>query len=120
MSKEYVIDELFDLMTQRGADEAYCGKPVTQTQHMLQAASLAEREGADGALIAAALLHDIGHLLNGDDTDTGDHPHDRAHEYAAATRLRAHFSDAVVQPAALHVDAKRYLCFKASWSRNTL
>ncbi|MGH3404629.1 MAG: HD domain-containing protein [Streptosporangiaceae bacterium] len=50
-----------ELFGSEGAED-YLGEPVTQAAHMLQAAALAERDGAPGALVAAALLHDVGHF----------------------------------------------------------
>ena len=47
---------------QRGAEQ-YTGEPVTQLEHALQSAWLAEQTGADDELVTAALLHDLGHLL---------------------------------------------------------
>ncbi len=96
----------------------YAGEPVTQLQHALQSAQLAEQSGADTALIVAALLHDLGHMVN----DQGETPTlrgiDDRHEYVALPFLRALFDDAVLQPIRLHVDAKRYLCARghiANW-----
>ncbi len=66
--------------------------------------------GASPAIITAALLHDLGHLLN----DQGDTPTlrgvDDLHQYAALPFLRPLFDDDVLAPIKLHVDAKRYLC----------
>jgi phosphonate degradation associated HDIG domain protein len=91
-------------------DRAYAGEGVNQREHALQSAQLAEAAGANAALITAALLHDIGHLLN----DQGETPSlrgiDDRHEMVAIPRLRALFDDAVLAPIRLHVTAKRYLC----------
>jgi len=88
----------------------YSGEPVTQLEHALQTAALAEEAGADAALITAALLHDLGHLLN----DQGETPTQRGiddvHQYYALPFLRGLFGDDVLEPIRLHVDAKRYLC----------
>ena len=88
----------------------YEGEGVTQLEHALQSAMRGEAEGAPSALVCAALLHDIGHLLN----DKGETPTlrgiDDLHQYAALPFLRPHFTDAVLAPIRLHVDAKRYLC----------
>ena len=100
------IRSLFD----RGGGRMYAGEPVTQLEHALQTAHSAERAGADAALITAALLHDLGHLLN----DQGETPTargiDDVHQYAALPFLRPLFDDEVLEPIRLHVDAKRYLC----------
>lgn len=91
-------------------DRMYDGEPVTQLQHALQSAHLAEQEAASDALVVAAFLHDIGHLIN----DQGETPTlrgiDDRHECVALPFLRDLFGPAVLQPIRLHVDAKRYLC----------
>jgi phosphonate degradation associated HDIG domain protein len=104
-----VVDEITKLFEQKGGRE-YEGEGVSQLEHALQAATHAERAGAPPALVCAALLHDIGHMLN----DKGETPTlrgvDDAHQNAALPFLRAHFPAAVLEPIRLHVDAKRYLC----------
>ncbi len=88
----------------------YSGEPVTQLEHALQTACLAEQAGADDELVTAALLHDLGHLLN----DQGESPTlrgvDDVHQYFALPFLRPVFSDRVLDAIKWHVDAKRYLC----------
>lgn len=100
------ICALFD----RSGGRMYAGEPVTQLEHALQTAQSAEQAGADAALVTAALLHDLGHLLN----DQGETPTargiDDVHQYAALPFLRPLFGDEVLEPIRLHVDAKRYLC----------
>ena len=90
--------------------EQYSGEPVTQLQHALQTALLAEQEGADDALVTAALLHDLGHLL----ADHGDTPTlrgvDNRHQHVALPPLRGLLPATVLAAIGLHVDAKRYLC----------
>jgi phosphonate degradation associated HDIG domain protein len=92
-----------------GANQ-YSGEPVTQLEHALQTAHLAEQSGADDSLVTACLLHDLGHLLN----DQGETPSlrgiDDTHQYFALPFLRGLFPDAVLDAIKLHVDAKRYLC----------
>ena len=91
-------------------DEQYTGEPVTQLEHALQAAYLAENEGADDELVTAALLHDLGHLLH----DLGGTPSlrgvDDVHQYRALPFLQGLFSENVLNAIRLHVDAKRFLC----------
>ncbi|WP_455371913.1 HD domain-containing protein [Limibacillus halophilus] len=84
------------------------GEDVTIAQHMYQCAALAEEEGAEPAMIAAALLHDVGHLLSEGNPDDWHRMHDKA----AAVFLKGHFPEEVVEPVRLHVEAKRYLCHK--------
>lgn len=79
-------------------------EPVTLLEHALQCAHLAEHAGADDALVAAALFHDLGHLLAREDTGGGDRHPDRV-----LPLLGEIFGDEVTEPIRLHVDAKRYL-----------
>ena len=103
------IDEIEILFLERG-HEQYAGEPVTQLQHALQTAHLAEQEGADDALVTAALLHDLGHLVQ----DLGQTPTlrglDDLHQYVALPFLRGLFPDRVLGAIQGHVDAKRWLC----------
>jgi len=102
----YVIGELF---ASAGAAE-YLGEPVTQAAHMLLAAALAEQAGAAPALIAAALLHDVGHCtgaVTGRDLIQGTDNH---HGEQGAAWLSQWFGEEVTEPVRLHVAAKRYLC----------
>jgi len=101
-----IITDLFD--SEGAAD--YLGEPVTQAAHMLQAAALAERDSAPGALVAAALLHDVGHFtgtVTGRDLMRGT---DDRHSEQGANWLARWFGPDVTEPVRLHVDAKRYLC----------
>ena len=104
-----ILSDIELLFARHGASQ-YSGEPVTQLQHALQTAHLAEASGADDALVTACLLHDLGHLLN----DQGETPSargiDDTHQYFALPFLRGLFPDAVLDAIKLHVDAKRYLC----------
>ncbi|HEV7999180.1 MAG TPA: HD domain-containing protein [Planctomycetaceae bacterium] len=104
-----LIQEIAKLFARRGR-EMYAGEPVTQTEHALQAAFQAEQSGADAALITAALLHDVGHLLHDLDEDCAEEGIDDKHEALGAEWLSQHFGFEVVEPVRLHVAAKRYLC----------
>jgi gamma-butyrobetaine dioxygenase len=100
------IEELF---ASEGSSE-YLGEAVTQAAHMLQAARLAEAEGAADALIAAALLHDVGHFtgaISGHELMAGT---DNRHSETGADWLAQWFGPEVTEPVRLHVAAKRYLC----------
>ena len=101
------------LFARHGASQ-YSGEPVTQLEHALQTAHLAEQSGADDALVTACLLHDLGHLLNDQGRGLNDTPTlrgiDDTHQYYALPFLRGLFPDAVLDAIRLHVDAKRYLC----------
>lgn len=89
---------------------AYSGEPVTQLEHALQTATLAENAGAASTLVAAAFLHDLGHLLNLQGDTPTQKGIDDLHQYFALPFLRPLFPDAVLEPIRLHVDAKRCLC----------
>ena len=103
------ISDICTLFARKGG-RAYEGEGVTQLEHALQTAAQAEAAGAAPALIAAALLHDLGHLLN----DQGETPTlrgvDDLHQFAALPFLRPLYENDVVEPIRLHVEAKRYLC----------
>jgi phosphonate degradation associated HDIG domain protein len=104
-----VIDRIFTLFHEKG-NSAYFGEAVTETEHALQSAHLAERSGAAPALIAASLLHDVGHLLHGLAEDLAERGIDGQHEEGGAAWLQRYFGPEVVDPVRLHVAAKRYLC----------
>jgi gamma-butyrobetaine dioxygenase len=98
-----------DLFASEGA-AGYLGEDLTQAAHMLQAAALAERAGAAGPLIAAALLHDVGHFtgtVSGEQLMRGT---DNRHGDQGAAWLSQWFGPEVTEPVRLHVEAKRYLC----------
>jgi len=89
---------------------AYLGEPVTLREHMLQTAHAAEHDGAPPELVAAALLHDYGHLIHGGPEDAAEVGLDTEHEEVGFRFLEQHFPPEVVEPVRLHVAAKRYLC----------
>ena len=103
------ISDICMLFARKGG-RAYEGEGVTQLEHALQTAAQAEAAGSPPALITAALLHDLGHLLN----DQGETPTlrgvDDLHQFAALPFLRPLYGDDVLEPIRMHVDAKRYLC----------
>jgi phosphonate degradation associated HDIG domain protein len=103
------IERLFALFREYGS-RAYFGEAVTETEHALQCAHLAEQSGAGPELISAALLHDAGHLLHGLGEDSASRGIDGRHEDVGAAWLGRHFGPAVIDPVRLHVAAKRYLC----------
>ena len=102
------IDQIRDLFNQRG-HLAY-GEGVTELQHALQAASLAEQDNASDNQIVAALLHDIGHLLHGLPEDVAEQGMDGYHEHIGKKWLGKWFGPDIFQPVGLHVTAKRYQC----------
>lgn len=120
------IPDIVDLLNDR-AQTWYGQEAVSQLEHALQCAHLAEVAGEAPATIVAALLHDLGHMLGtnsqrsilaaqgereGGALDRGAIPPtaDDLHQYIALPFLRGVFGDAVLEPIKLHVEAKRYLC----------
>ena len=103
------VDEVLDLFQAHGTD--HYDEDITQIDHALQTAALAQANGAPPSLVAAALLHDVGHLL-----DVASHGGrstrslDLDHEAVGARYLSALFPPSVTGPIALHVRAKRYRC----------
>src|ERR1700741_648200 len=99
-----------DLFAAEGARE-YFGEPVSQAAHMLQAAALAEGAGAGPELVAAALLHDVGHFTGaGSGHELMSGAGDTGHNDWGAGWLAQWFGPGVTEPVRLHVAAKRYLC----------
>jgi [1-hydroxy-2-(trimethylamino)ethyl]phosphonate dioxygenase len=103
------IDRLFDILGRAGAAQ-YGNERVTQLDHALQCAQQAEAAGAPPALIGAALLHDIGHLVHKFGEDAAVRGIDDRHERLGSKLLAKWFVPELSEPVALHVDAKRYLC----------
>jgi len=91
-------------------DIQYSGEGVSQLEHALQTAMLALEAEASTELITAALLHDIGHLLNKKGETPSAHGIDDQHQFFAAHFLKEIFPASVCSPIRLHVDAKRALC----------
>ena len=112
MRPELLIEKIFALYEQHGHDD-YIGEPVSQLEHMAQAAQLAEREGFDEEVILAAFFHDLGHLCAAADAAQMDGYGVVAHEKVGADFLRAHgFSERLARLVEAHVQAKRYLTYK--------
>ena len=109
MTPAEVLDRIERLFADRGGSE-YHGEAVTQLEHALQCAALAERDGRPAEWIATALLHDIGHLLHGHGEDYLAHGINDRHEAFGVWFLANWFGPAVTEPVRLHVAAKRYLC----------
>jgi gamma-butyrobetaine dioxygenase len=106
MAPDNILREIFET---RGT-AWYGGESVSQLQHALQAARMAELENAPPALVAAALLHDIGHLLGAGDEGLVERNIDARHEESGARFLARWFDPPVTEPVRLHVKAKSYLC----------
>jgi phosphonate degradation associated HDIG domain protein len=107
------IPEIVQLLSSR-ATTWYGQEAVSQLDHALQCAHLAEKSNETPETVVAALLHDLGHMLSPDrpslvPADTLP-TKDDLHQFVALPFLRSLFPDAVLEPIKLHVDAKRYLC----------
>jgi len=104
-----ITEEIQTIFARRG-DSAYFGEGVSVTDHALQAARLAHIAAAPTALVVAALLHDIGHLLADVPDDLDEWREDARHEETGGRWLAARFPPPVAEPVRLHVPAKRFLC----------
>ncbi len=102
-------DEIFAIYRDRGSG-AYFGESVSMSEHALQAAHFAQTDAALPALIVAALLHDIGHLIDEVPADIANWTTDACHELVGSRWLARRFAPEVSEPVRLHVPAKRYLC----------
>ena len=110
MSEANIIEQILEAFRKYG-DQLYDGgEQVTQQQHALQTARAAEKDGASDTLIAAAILHDYGHLVHDLPQEIVAQGIDDRHEELVAALLDPYFVPAVTEPARLHVPAKRYLC----------
>jgi phosphonate degradation associated HDIG domain protein len=110
---QQVTNEIMGYYQNHGGEE-YAGEKVTQLEHMVQAAELAEQQGFDEEVVLAAFLHDIGHICN---PGHGDNEMDgfgiKDHEEIGADFLkRKGFSKKIVRLVESHVEAKRYLTLK--------
>ena len=103
-----VADEILGIFDNRGSEE-YFGESVSMTEHALQAAYFAQTAAAPPELIVAALLHDVGHLIEDVPSDIADWTVDAHHEEIGSRWLARKFEPAVWEPVRLHVPAKRYL-----------
>ncbi len=104
-----VIDDLAAIIDGKGFRQ-YGLSHINQRAHALQAALLAETSGSSSALIAASLLHDIGHMVHDLGEDPAQKGIDDEHERLGQEYLTTYFGPEVTEPIRLHVAAKRYLC----------
>ncbi|MEM7379169.1 MAG: HD domain-containing protein [Pseudomonadota bacterium] len=109
LNADTVVDFIADIFARCG-DAEYLGEPVTMAQHMLQGATLAERQGLSETLVVSALLHDIGHFTSEFGSFSMADTEDRYHEEAGARVLERFFPTLVTDCVRHHVAAKRYLC----------
>lgn len=101
------VSELSDLFARLGG--LHYGEDVTQLEHAVQTAHHAQADGAPPALVAAALLHDVGHMMQKAGEDAADRGIDTRHEQISAGYLARAFGPEVTEPIRLHVAAKRCL-----------
>jgi len=106
---ESLRQELLEIFVGR-ATRRYGLSGVNQLQHALQAAALAETDGAPPATVLASLLHDVGHMIHRLGEDPASRGVDDVHEQLGAEWLACRFGPEVSEPVRLHVAAKRYLC----------
>jgi len=104
-----LTEQVWAIYSSRGAG-AYFGEVVTTLEHSLQAAHFAQESQASDALVIAALLHDIGHLIDSAPPEFADWNTDARHEVSGGRWLAQRFGPDVSEPVRLHVAAKRYLC----------
>lgn len=102
------IDQIVELYRTAGRAR-YGMEVIDQERHAMQCALLAQAAAGNPELIAAALLHDIGHLLADAWPQSAAHKDD-LHEYRGLPLLRGEYPAEVLEPIRLHVAAKRYLC----------
>ena len=91
----------------------YIGEPMSITEHSVQTACAASKQGEDDTAILACLLHDVGHLagLEAGHAPGMDGCGTPEHERVGAELLGAiGLPDDVAYLAHHHVSAKRYLC----------
>jgi 2-amino-1-hydroxyethylphosphonate dioxygenase (glycine-forming) len=113
MKSEAIVKEVFELYDRYG-NEDYIGEPVSQIEHMSQAAALAMKEGYDDEVILAAFFHDIGHIcVSRNKENDMDGFGTKSHEKIGADFLREKgFSERIAKLVENHVQAKRYLTYK--------
>ena len=101
------LDQIHAAFARRG-HQSY-GEGVSLADHSIQCAAFAQRDGASPALIAAALLHDVGHMLHDLPQDVAESGIDTQHESLGSAWLSRYFGPGVTEPVRMHVAAKRYL-----------
>ncbi len=105
----FTVENIINLFAEKGS-QMYGAEAVTQLEHALQCATLAEESSQSNEMITACLLHDLGHLIHDLGDDANLRGVDDLHEYRALAMLQKLFEPAVTEAIRLHVAAKRYLC----------
>ena len=103
-----IVDEI--LLKFSSDKSLYIGEKVTISEHMIQSAMLAEKTNSSDDLICASLLHDYGHFIIANPNKLVSDKMDGGHEEVGAKYLKKYFVDSIIEPIALHVSAKKYLC----------
>jgi phosphonate degradation associated HDIG domain protein len=110
-SSKTATDEIFALYDRYG-NESY-GESVTQLEHMVQSAQLAEQQGYNEEVILAAFFHDIGHFLEYEPAERMGKLGAQQHDKLGGDYLRQRgFSERMARLVESHVEAKRYLTFR--------
>ena len=102
-----IIDQIIFAFTNNKS--LYIGEGLTISEHMIQAAMLAEKNKCSSDLICSSLLHDYGHFVLEDPNQLVSNHIDGNHETIGANYLKEYFSNEIIEPILLHVDAKKYL-----------
>ncbi|WP_220791718.1 HD domain-containing protein [Gluconacetobacter dulcium] len=113
-----IVDRIYDFFAEFGGQDY--GEDVSQRDHALQCACLAQRDGAPDTIVAAALLHDIGQFIDRAGAQAEMSGTDGYHEHRGGALLRPYFPSSVIAPIVMHVDAKRYLCAREPGYREGL
>jgi phosphonate degradation associated HDIG domain protein len=109
---QQTVARVFALYEKHG-NEDYIGEPVSQLEHMSQAAVLAKREGFEEEVVLAAFFHDIGHLCADEQAERMNSLGNVDHEKLGAKYLLENgFSERMARLVESHVIAKRYLTYK--------
>ena len=90
------LDDLLKPYYQYG--HLHYGEGVTELAHALQAAQLASVAGEKNSTIAAALLHDYGHLVHGLGENIAKQGIDANHETVDADTLKIGFQLVLLNP----------------------
>lgn len=109
VTAETAVDFVMALFRDMGGRD-YIGEDISQAEHGIQCAVMADQLAEKDTLTAAALLHDVGHFLHDYHERVVEDGIDSRHEDAGADFLARFFPPAVSEPVRLHVAAKRYLC----------
>ena len=102
-----VIDKIIFAFTNNKS--LYIGEKLTISEHMIQTAMLAEKDKCSSDLICSSLLHDYGHFVIKNPNQLVASQIDGNHEIIGANYLKTFFSNKIIEPILLHVDAKKYL-----------